>query len=138
MSKEYRAKVFKSGNSLALRLPKALGMKEGQEMIVREERSGFAAEPVPAEPKRIDLTGIWGSCPGLQPLTPEEREFEGAARGRSGLESCSRQTDPLSARRQHLHLPARTGISTAARSRIADARTGETVHIGHRLRGGRC
>ncbi len=26
MTKEYRAKVFKSGNSVALRLPKALGI----------------------------------------------------------------------------------------------------------------
>ena len=68
MGKEYRAKVFKSGNSVALRLPKALGLKDGQEMIVREEKSGFAAEPVPGEPKRIDLTGIWGSCPDLQPV----------------------------------------------------------------------
>ena len=28
----YRAKVFKSGNSLALRLPKALGLEAGMEM----------------------------------------------------------------------------------------------------------
>ena len=35
MGKEYRAKVFKSGNSLALRLPKALGLEEGAEMVVR-------------------------------------------------------------------------------------------------------
>ena len=41
MTKEYRAKVFKSGNSLALRLPKALGIEEGTEMIVREERGEF-------------------------------------------------------------------------------------------------
>lgn len=67
MSKEYRAKVFKSGNSVALRLPKALGLKAGQEMIVREERTGFAAEP--ATPGRtIDLGEIWGSCPGIAPV----------------------------------------------------------------------
>ena len=74
--KEYRAKVFKSGNSVALRLPKALGIKEGVEMIVREERGKFAFEPVPTERKKIDLTGIYGSIPGLKPLSPEEREFE--------------------------------------------------------------
>ena len=45
MTKEYRAKVFKSGNSLALRLPKALGLEEGTEMIVREERGEFRFEP---------------------------------------------------------------------------------------------
>ncbi|HWW64034.1 MAG TPA: AbrB/MazE/SpoVT family DNA-binding domain-containing protein [Sphingomonadaceae bacterium] len=75
MGKEYRAKVFKSGNSVALRLPKALGVKEGTEMIVREERGSFRVEPV-AESRKIDLTGIYGSIPGLKPLSREEREFE--------------------------------------------------------------
>ncbi|TPG13825.1 AbrB/MazE/SpoVT family DNA-binding domain-containing protein [Sphingomonas koreensis] len=76
MTKEYRAKVFKSGNSVALRLPKALGLKDGEEMVLREEGGKFAFEPAEATPERIDLTGIWGSCPGLKPLTREEREFE--------------------------------------------------------------
>lgn len=80
MSEEYRAKVFKSGNSVALRLPKALGLKEGQEMIVREDRGGFAFEPAPVVPRKIDLTGIWGSIPGLKPLTREEREFDASPR----------------------------------------------------------
>lgn len=76
MTKEYRAKVFKSGNSVALRLPKALGVKEGTEMIVREKRGKFAFEPVSARSKKIDLTGIYGSCPGLKPLKPEDRIME--------------------------------------------------------------
>ncbi|PKP93512.1 MAG: AbrB/MazE/SpoVT family DNA-binding domain-containing protein [Alphaproteobacteria bacterium HGW-Alphaproteobacteria-16] len=76
MGEEYRAKTFKSGNSVALRLPKALGIKEGMEMTVREERGNFIVEPVAEKPKKIDLTGIAGSIPWLKPLTPEEREFE--------------------------------------------------------------
>lgn len=76
MTKEYRAKVFKSGNSVALRLPKALGLKEGDEMVLREERGKFEFEPAAAKGERIDLTGIWGSVPGIKPLTREEREFE--------------------------------------------------------------
>jgi antitoxin VapB len=77
MSEEYRAKVFKSGNSVALRLPKALGLKDGDEMmIVREDKPGFKVEPVAGPKRKIDLTGIWGACPGLKPLTPEERMFE--------------------------------------------------------------
>jgi len=76
MGKEYRGKVFKSGNSVALRLPKALGLKEGTEMILREERGKFEFEPVEQPPKKIDLTGIYGSIPGLEPLTREERTFE--------------------------------------------------------------
>ena len=76
MAKEYRAKVFKSGNSVALRLPKALGLKEGDEMVVREERGKFEFRPAPTGGDRIDLTGIWGSCPGIKPLTREERIME--------------------------------------------------------------
>lgn len=80
MTKEYRAKTFKSGNSVALRLPKGLGVREGAEMIVREEHGKFAFEPVPAEPRKIDLTGIAGSAPWLKPLTREESEFDHSPR----------------------------------------------------------
>lgn len=76
MSEEYRAKIFKSGNSVALRLPKALGLKEGTEVIVREERGEFSFKPADEAPKKIDLTGIAGSMPWLKPLTREEREFD--------------------------------------------------------------
>ena len=69
-------KTFKSGNSVAVRLPKALGVPAGTEMRVREERGRYILEPVDEPPKRIDLTGIYGSIPGLKPLTREEREFD--------------------------------------------------------------
>ena len=46
MTKEVRARTFKSGNSVALRLPKALGIKEGVEMSVREEQGRYVVEPV--------------------------------------------------------------------------------------------
>ena len=69
-------RVFKSGNSLAVRLPKSFGLTEGAEVILREEQGRYVVEPVPETPKRIDLTGIFGSIPGLHPLTPEGREIE--------------------------------------------------------------
>ena len=74
MGEDYRAKVFKSGNSLALRLPKGLGLTEGTEMAVREEQGRYTFEPVPAKPQLIDLTGIYGSIPGLMPV--ERLDFE--------------------------------------------------------------
>ena len=51
-------------------------------MIVREERGHYAFEPVPSEPKRIDLTGIWGAIPGLKPIDridfePRELDWDG-------------------------------------------------------------
>ena len=76
MAKEYRAKVFKSGNSLALRLPKALGLEEGTEMIVREEHGEFRFEPVDKPKAKIDVSGFWGKAPWLKPLPRELREFD--------------------------------------------------------------
>ena len=70
MTKEIRAKTFKSGNSVALRLPKALGIKEGVEMLVREEQGRYVVEPIEKPKKRIDLSEVWGKGAGLKPLKP--------------------------------------------------------------------
>ena len=46
MSEEFVGKVFKSGNSVALRLPKGLGFVEGTEVrMVKEDRMAFRVEP---------------------------------------------------------------------------------------------
>ena len=68
-------RTFKSGNSVAVRLPKSLGIEAGTEMRIREERGKYVLEPVENE-ERIDLTGIAGSMPWLKPLRPEERIME--------------------------------------------------------------
>jgi antitoxin VapB len=69
-----KTKTFKSGNSVAVRLPKALGVGPGVEMTVREERGRYIVEPVEPERKRVDLTGIEGAAPSLKPF--ESYEFE--------------------------------------------------------------
>jgi antitoxin VapB len=79
-------RTFKSGNSVAVRLPKALDIKEGTEMRVREEGGRYVLEPVEAKPKKIDLTGIYGSIPDFKPLTREEREFEDKPRSWDSLD----------------------------------------------------
>ena len=68
--------TFKSGNSVAVRLPKALGVEAGVEMTVREERGRYIVEPVKRKPSRIDLTGIYGAGAGLKPLKPSDRLIE--------------------------------------------------------------
>lgn len=73
---EVRAKIFKSGNSVALRLPKSLGLKAGDEMVLHETRGGFVAEAASEKPRLIDLTGIAGSIPGLKPIAAKDRLFE--------------------------------------------------------------
>jgi antitoxin VapB len=74
MSEEYRAKVFKSGNSVALRLPKALGIKEGTEMILREVDGQLTGLVIETAPKKIDISGFAGKAPGIK-LAPRE-DFE--------------------------------------------------------------
>lgn len=73
MGRDYRAKVFKSGNSLAVRLPKALGAVEGTEMLVREERGKFILEPVKPD-EFIDISGFWGKAPWL--TVPPREDFD--------------------------------------------------------------
>ena len=70
----YRAKVFKSGNSLALRLPKALGLVEGSEMVLRKVATGYVLEPVDAPRPKLDISGFWGKAKGLK--VPERRDFD--------------------------------------------------------------
>ena len=71
-----KTRTFKSGNSVAIRLPKSLGIEAGVEMNVHEERGRYVIEPVEKAPERIDLSGIYGSIPDLRPLAPEQRVME--------------------------------------------------------------
>lgn len=71
-----RTRVFKSGNSMAVRLPASFKAVPGTVVEVREAQGQWIVEPV-GEPKRyIDVASFYGSCPGIKPFTPEEREFE--------------------------------------------------------------
>ena len=70
----YRAKIFKSGNSLALRLPKGLGLKEGTEMLIHAENSKYILEPIEAPLKRLDVSGFAGKLPGFKPAPREDFE----------------------------------------------------------------
>lgn len=76
MAREYRAKVFKSGNSLALRLPKQLGMKEGTTMVLREERAGFVVEPDDSPSKKLDVDAFWGKAAGLVHVPVPREDFD--------------------------------------------------------------
>ena len=51
-AREFRAKVFKSGNSLALRLPKELGLKEGSTMVLARGASRLSRRSREEAPKR--------------------------------------------------------------------------------------
>lgn len=72
MSEQFRTRTFKSGNSVAMRLPKGLDVPEGIEMnVVREAPMSFRFEPVDAPRRTIDVSGFWGKAPGAR-LAPRE------------------------------------------------------------------
>lgn len=79
--KRYRVKTFKSGNSLALRLPAELGLQPGMEMNLEVENGVYFSFEAVDQPKRkVDVAKFWGSVPGLELIKPEDRIFEASAR----------------------------------------------------------
>lgn len=78
-----RTKVFKSGNSAAVRLPASFAPPPGTVVEVREEQGRWVIEPASADVPLINLDGIYGSLPGIKPITDrsfDERPSERAAR----------------------------------------------------------
>ena len=70
-------RVFKSGNSKAVRLPADYPLELGQEVVVREEGGRYVIEPVLSDDARLAaFMATFGSMPWLKPLTPEERELD--------------------------------------------------------------
>jgi antitoxin VapB len=74
-AKVMRAKVFKSGNSLAVRMPKELGLEAGMELQLDVQPDGamILRRPEPVR-KKLDISGFWGKAKGLK--VPERRDFD--------------------------------------------------------------
>lgn len=73
---EYRAKTFKSGNSVALRLPKGLGIAEGIEMKVREEQGQYIVERVDGPKRKLDVDRFWGKASHMTHIPERPRDFD--------------------------------------------------------------
>lgn len=73
----YRAKVFKSGNSLALRLPKALGLEAGMEMELAVAADGeYSLKPADQPKRKFAIDKVAGSARKLKYVEPKSRLFE--------------------------------------------------------------
>jgi antitoxin VapB len=73
--KEYRTKVFKSGNSLAVRIPAGTDLKPGMEMdLTVEDGVMLALKPIEAPKRKIDVSSFWGKAKGLH--VPDRRDFD--------------------------------------------------------------
>lgn len=74
-AKPVRAKVFKSGNSLAVRMPKALGLEAGMELELTIDTCGvLQLRKVEAPKAKLDISGFWGKAKGIK-LAPR-RDFD--------------------------------------------------------------
>lgn len=76
MRKQWPARSFKSGNSVAIRVPAALGIEPNRDWTL-EERDGeivLSARPLPRE--TLDVDAFWGKAPGVRPLTREEKDLD--------------------------------------------------------------
>jgi antitoxin VapB len=74
-AKPYLVKVFKSGNSLALRLPAALGLEAGMQMeLTVDPAGGYSLAKIEPPKRGIDVSGFWGKSPGAVP--PPREDFE--------------------------------------------------------------
>jgi antitoxin VapB len=79
--KQYRTRVFKSGNSLAVRIPAGTQLVAGMEMdLVVEDGVMLSLKPIDAPKRKIDISKFVGKAPWLKPLTSEERAFEHSPR----------------------------------------------------------
>lgn len=74
MGREYVAKSFKSGNSVAIRMPAALGVEPDREWTVTEEGGELRVRARKPEKLKLDISGFWGKAPGL--IVPPREDFE--------------------------------------------------------------
>lgn len=90
MTDTFRTKTFKSGNSVALRLPKSFGLPEGTEVnVVRESHASYRFEPVDAPKRKIDVSKFAGKAPWLKPI--ERYDFEDAPRDWDAFDKPDRE-----------------------------------------------
>jgi len=78
MGQEYTAKSFKSGNSVAIRIPAALGIEPEREWTVEEKDGNLVLHPKDKPARKFNIAKVRGCAigSGLRPIKPEDRVFE--------------------------------------------------------------
>ncbi|PXW71654.1 antitoxin VapB [Blastomonas natatoria] len=76
MGKEYRAKSFKSGNSVAIRMPAALGIEPDREWTIVEKDGEFLVRAVGEQRRKFNIDKVAGSATSLKRIKPEDRAIE--------------------------------------------------------------
>lgn len=78
MGKEYSAKSFKSGNSVAIRMPAALGVEPEREWTVEERDGDLILHPKDKPKRKFDIEKVrgWAKGSGIQFIKSEDRVFK--------------------------------------------------------------
>lgn len=73
----HRTRIFKSGNSLAIRIPAGTALKQGMEMELTIEDGQFLSyDPVDAPKRKFNVAKVAGSAKGLKYVDRGDRSFE--------------------------------------------------------------
>ena len=73
----HRTRIFKSGNSLAIRIPAGTELKAGMEMELTIEDGQFLSyDPVEAPKRKFNIAKVAGSAKGLNYVDKGDRSFE--------------------------------------------------------------
>ena len=76
MGKEYTAKSFKSGNSVAIRMPAALGVEPDREWVVADENGDLVLRLKDGPKRKFNIGKVAGSAKSLKYIEPESRIFD--------------------------------------------------------------
>lgn len=69
------SKVFKSGNSMAVRLPASFNAVAGTPVEVREEQGKWVVEPIDPPKRKFNIDKVWGSAVGSGLAMDPDRSF---------------------------------------------------------------
>ncbi len=73
----HRTRIFKSGNSLAVRIPAGTALEAGMEMELTVENGVFLSyDPVDAPKRKFNIAKVAGSAKHLKYVEPKDRLFE--------------------------------------------------------------
>ncbi|OYW47423.1 MAG: hypothetical protein B7Z36_03485 [Novosphingobium sp. 12-63-9] len=74
MGQEYTAKSFKSGNSVAIRVPAALGVEPDREWSIEWVDGNLVLRAKLQVKPKLDVSKFWGKAKGLK--VPERSDFD--------------------------------------------------------------
>ena len=78
MGKEWPARSFKSGNSIALRIPAGLGFQPNTDWVLEDRGSEYVLRQREAPKRKFNIEKVWGIGKhlDLELIRPEDRVFE--------------------------------------------------------------